>query len=107
MNSSQIRRITATSGLLTSATVFITIPLYFIYEGAPPLWNVLTRDLVALLTMAFLLIFMTGLSHLVRDADRSFEWVASLAYGAAGYGPIPPNATLIFTVELVEVRSAQ
>jgi hypothetical protein len=82
MHSLQIRRITAFSGLLTSVAVVVAIPLYFIYPGAPPLWNVLTRDLVNLLTIAFLLIFMSGLSHLVRDADRSFEWLASLAYGA-------------------------
>jgi FKBP-type peptidyl-prolyl cis-trans isomerase FkpA len=30
----------------------------------------------------------------------------SLAYGAVRYGPIPPDATLVFDIELVDVQSA-
>jgi FKBP-type peptidyl-prolyl cis-trans isomerase FkpA len=30
----------------------------------------------------------------------------SLAYGAARYGPIPPDATLVFDIELVDVQTS-
>jgi len=29
----------------------------------------------------------------------------SLAYGSARYGPIPPDATLVFDIELVDVQT--
>ena len=48
-----------------------------------------------------------GLIGMQAGGQRLLVIPASLAYGATGYGPIPPNTTLIFTIELVEVRSAQ
>jgi hypothetical protein len=62
--------------------VAVTIPLFFIYSGPPPAWNVLTRDLLTLVVAASLLIFMACFEHLIRRADEGFGWLASIAYGA-------------------------
>jgi len=82
MSDLQIRRVIGISGLLMGLLVVVTIPLYFIYSGPPPVWNVLTRSLLSLLFCAFMIIFISGLSCLIRRADSSLDWVASTIYGS-------------------------
>lgn len=77
-----IRRITGVCGVVVGLLALATVPLYFVYSGAPPQSNVLTRNLLTLLLIGFFLVFLTGLRHLVNRAGASYEWLASLIFGA-------------------------
>jgi hypothetical protein len=81
MSHAQVRHITGLSGVAVGVLSTIVVPLYFMYSGPPPAWNVFTRDLVGLLTCAFLIVFFAGFSHLLRSAGAAYEWIASLVYG--------------------------
>ncbi len=45
-----------------------------------------------------------GVQHMVEGDKFRFYIPSSLAYGKSGTGPIPPSATLIFEVELLEIQ---
>lgn len=81
MNNIQVQRITGISGVMIGVLASIVIPLYFMYPGAPPAWNVFTRDLLNLISCAFLIVFIAGFSHLIRRVDTAYELPASLIYG--------------------------
>jgi hypothetical protein len=81
MDQRLVRRLTGVCAL--TAGVFGTAigPLYFMYSGAPPTWNVLTRNLFNLLAMGAIIVFLAGLRALIQQADAAYEWLASLVFG--------------------------
>lgn len=83
MNDSLERRVMGITGLLIGPGVFLSVWLYFVYDGPPPASNVLTRALVTLIMCALMIVFFAILSHLIRRADPEHEWVASILYSAA------------------------
>lgn len=48
--------------------------------------------------------FEQGVLGMRVGETRQLIIPSELAYGAGGRGPVPPNATLIFDIELLEVR---
>jgi hypothetical protein len=82
MDDAQVRRITGFSAVAMALTTIVAIPLYFMYEGPPPAWNVFTRDLVGLITCALLIVFFAGFSQLLRRSGPAHEWAASIFHTA-------------------------
>jgi hypothetical protein len=77
-----VRNVTSVAGLIAGASVLLSVPLYFMYGGAPPAWNVLTRDLITLLTCAGSLVFVAGISHLAARLSPSAGFASLIAAGS-------------------------
>jgi hypothetical protein len=82
MDERLVRRLTGISGLTAGVIGTALGLLYFMYSGAPPTWNVLTRNLLNMLTVGAIIVFLAGLRALIRRADAAYDWLASLVFGA-------------------------
>lgn len=97
MHDLNVRRLTGAFGLAIVALSWAMFPLYLVPGPAPQFqdtasfidyWTsingiVLTRVLLDLLECACLLVFAAGFRHLIRQARLDYEWVGTLAFGAA------------------------
>jgi hypothetical protein len=81
MNDRTLRTLTGVSGILTGVLALVVVPLYFLYSGPPPEWNVLTRTLLSIPMLVALLVFVTGARHLIRAASNGNDTLATLVYG--------------------------
>ncbi|MFE3850640.1 hypothetical protein ACFXPN_05785 [Streptomyces griseorubiginosus] len=74
------RRLTGVAGIAAAVAFIVEVPLYFVYSGPPPDWNVLSRLLIGIIALACLVVFVTALRELVKKANPAYEWAASMAF---------------------------
>lgn len=96
-----LQRVTGSAGVFMYLTVMTVIPLFFIYEGPPPVSNILTRVLVSMFTSASFLIFLVGFRELMRRAAPGYELLSSLSFHS-GFAYI----LLIMVADSVQVGAA-
>jgi hypothetical protein len=82
MNETLARRFTGFSCLAAAAAFIIELPLYFVYSGPPPDSNVLSRLLIGILALGFLLLFVTGFRELIKSVGPQYEWLGTLGFAA-------------------------
>jgi len=78
MTDNTLRKMTGVAGVLFFALILAVVPLYFLYLGPPPAWNVLLRALVGMIQLVTFLWFAVGLQSLVRRARPEDDVVATL-----------------------------
>ncbi|MEV4757816.1 hypothetical protein AB0J86_22245 [Micromonospora sp. NPDC049559] len=78
MSEAATRRTAGIFGILASLFIVAQVPLYFIYDGAPPDWDILTRSLVGITGCTLYIVFFIGLRQLVRTIDPRYDWPATV-----------------------------
>jgi len=79
MTELRLRRNTGIFGLLATLISLIPLPLYFMYEGAPPQWDILTRVMVSIIGSAILIVFLVGFRLVLRQESLEMEWASTIA----------------------------
>ena len=82
MTENGIRRFTGWFGIIASAFIVLQVPLYFLYSGAPPDGNILTRSLIGVTGCTFFVVFFVALRQLVNKVNPAYEWVGGILQAA-------------------------
>lgn len=78
MTEASTRRYTGLFGLVASVFIVVQVPLYFIYDGAPPDWNILTRSLIGIIGCTFYIVYFIGVRQVLRKLDPESDWLGSV-----------------------------
>ena len=82
MSEASVRRWTGLFGIIASALIAVQVPLYFVYDGAPPDWNILTRTLIGIIGCIFYILYFTGLRQLIHQVDLASDWISGVIQAA-------------------------
>ncbi|MBK3632790.1 hypothetical protein JHN52_07420 [Streptomyces sp. MBT97] len=86
------RRLTGLAAVAAAVALIVQVPLYFVYDGAPPDGNVLSRLLIGIVALACLVVFVTALRELVGRVAPDHAWAGSLAFST---GLVYATVTLV------------
>lgn len=70
-------------GVLSFIMTQVSIVLYFMYSGEPPIWNVLLRSLITAIYLIFILVFFAGFKHIIKRNNDNYHWLTTLLFSAA------------------------
>ena len=82
MTEPSLRRFTGLFGMAATLLVAAQLPLYFLYEGAPPTWCILTRILLSMIGTTVLIVFHAGFRQVVRTSRPDLDLVATIGFAA-------------------------
>ncbi|WP_187437655.1 hypothetical protein [Actinomadura decatromicini] len=78
MSETSTRRYAGLFGVVASLFIIVQVPLYFLYSGAPPDWNILTRSLIGITGCTFYVVYFIGLRQLIVRVSPAHDWLGSV-----------------------------
>jgi hypothetical protein len=71
MKNSNIGKLTGYFGIGIFILNIIVIPLYFIYDRPPQIWNIMTRGIINIFSSVVIIAFVSGLQNLITKIDSN------------------------------------